>query len=195
ATKMFLVGQYFIAGIVFIASALICFFVFKLSSVPVYIALGIAASIGVYFCLKTEGRFARLITVSVCASLLLNTVLNFHFYPSLLAYQGGSSMSQLVKEKNISVDKIYKIGQNYTWSLDFYNKHPVQLTTLEEMQEKHDVWVYANAKELALLRDSGLDWNTQYSVDHFRITRLQAKFLNPGTRPKVLNKMYLIHLN
>jgi hypothetical protein len=88
-------------------------------------------------------------------------------------------MSQLVKENNIPVDKIYKIGQNYTWSLDFYNKHPVQLTTLEEVQEKHDVWVYAEANELTLLRDSGLEWNTQYSVDHFRITRLQAKFLNP----------------
>lgn len=194
ATKMFLVGQYFVLSIVFIASALICFFVFKLNSIPVYIALGIVASIGVYFCLKGEGRSARLITVSVCASLLLNTVLNLHFYPNLLAYQGGSSMSQLVKENNIPVDKIYKIGQNYTWSLDFYNKRPVQLTTLEEVQSTHDVWVYADAKELALLRNSGLDWDTLYSVDHFRITRLQVKFLNPGTRHKVLNKMYLIHV-
>ncbi len=192
--KMFLVGQYFILAIVFIASSLICFFVFKLSSIPVYIALGIVASIGVYFCLKGEGRFARLITVSVCASLLLNTVLNLHFYPNLLAYQGGSSMSQLVKENNIPVDKIYKIGQNYTWSLDFYNKRPVQLTTLEEVQSTHDVWVYADAKELSLLRNSGLDWDIEYSVDHFRITRLQAKFLNPDTRHKVLNKMYLIHV-
>jgi predicted PurR-regulated permease PerM len=192
---MFLVGQYFVLSVVFIASALICFFVFKEMRMPVSIALAIAASIGIYFCLKGERRFARLITVSVCASLLLNTVLNFHFYPNLLAYQGGSSMSQLVKENNISVDKIYKIGQNYTWSLDFYNKRPVQLATLEEIQEKQDVWVYADAKELALLRDSGLDWDTQYSVDHFRITRLQAKFLNPDTRHKVLNKMYLIHVN
>ncbi|MFT5736545.1 MAG: 4-amino-4-deoxy-L-arabinose transferase-like glycosyltransferase [Maribacter sp.] len=195
ASKMFLVGQYFVLSVVFIASALICFFVFKEMRMPVSIALAIAASIGIYFCLKGERRFARLITVSVCASLLLNTVLNFHFYPNLLAYQGGSSMSQLVKENNISVDKIYKIGQNYTWSLDFYNKRPVQLATLEEIQEKQDVWVYADAKELALLRDSGLDWDTQYSVDHFRITRLQAKFLNPDTRHKVLNKMYLIHVN
>ena len=103
-------------------------------------------------------------------------------------------MSILVKEKNIPVDKIYKIGQNYTWGLDFYNQSPVKMSTLEEVQTKHDVWVYANKKELELLRNSGLDWDTQYSVDHFRITRLQAKFLNPSTRHKVLDKMYLIHV-
>ena len=104
-------------------------------------------------------------------------------------------MSALVQENDIPVDKIYKIGQNYTWSLDFYNQHPVQISTIEEVQSKHDIWVYADAKELEQLRNSGLDWDTQYSVDHFRITRLQAKFLNPSTRHKVLNKMYLIHLN
>jgi len=193
--KRYLVGQYVILSIVFVASALLCFLVFKETTLRVAVGLGIAAIVGVYFCLKGEGRFARLITVSVCASLLLNTVLNLHFYPNLLAYQGGSSMSALVQENDIPVDKIYKIGQNYTWSLDFYNQHPVQISTIEEVQSKHDIWVYADAKELEQLRNSGLDWDTQYSVDHFRITRLQAKFLNPSTRHKVLNKMYLIHLN
>lgn len=194
ATKRFLVGQYFIACIVFIASALICYFVFELGSVPVYIGLVVVVGIGMYFCIKGEGTFVRLITVSVCASLVLNTVLNLHFYPNLLKYQGGSAMAKMVKQHSIPVDKIYKIGDNYTWSLDFYNKRPVEISTLEELQKKHDVWVYANEKELELLRNSGLDWDTQYSVDHFRITRLQAKFLNPNTRYKVLDKMYLIHV-
>jgi Fe-S cluster assembly iron-binding protein IscA len=103
-------------------------------------------------------------------------------------------MAKVVREQNISVENIYKIGKAYTWSLDFYNQYPVQITTLEEVQNKHDVWVYANEKELEQLRNSGLDWDTQYSVDHFRITRLQAKFLNPNTRHKVLNQMYLIHV-
>ncbi len=193
--KWFLAGQYFIAGVVFTASALICFFVFEVRSVPVYMALGLVTAISVFYTLKGEARYARLITVSVCTSLLLNTVLNLHFYPNLLKYQGGSTMSNLIKENNVPVDKIYKIGQNYTWSLDFYNERPVQLTSLEAIKTTHDIWVYADKKELELLRKSGMDWDTQYSVDHFRITRLQGKFLNPNTRYKVLEKMYLIHVN
>ncbi|MFD0797019.1 ArnT family glycosyltransferase [Maribacter chungangensis] len=194
AMKRFLVGQYLIAGIVFIASALICFFVFQVNSISVYVALAVMVGIGMYFCIKGEDRFARLVTVSVCASLVLNTVLNLHFYPNLLEYQGGSSMAKVVEEQNIPVDAIYKIGQEYTWSLDFYNQQPVKITTLKDLQKKHDIWVYANEKELEQLRSSGVDWDTQYAVDHFRITRLQAKFLNPNTRHKVLKKMYLIHV-
>ncbi len=187
-------GQYFILGIIFIATALICFFVFKVTNLKIYLAFALVCGLVLYYTLKREDNYLRLITISVCASLLLNTVLNLHFYPELLGYQGGSSMSTLVKEKNIPVDEIYKIGKNYTWGLDFYNQSPVKISTLEEVQTKHDVWVYANEKELELLRNSGLDWDTQYSVDHFRITRLQAKFLNPNTRYKVLDKMYLIHV-
>lgn len=193
-TKWFLVGQYIVLAILFIATALICFFVFKVKGILVIIALGIVAVIGVLFMLKIESRFTRLVTVSVIASVLLNTVLNLHFYPNLLGYQGGSSMAKVVEQHTIPIDKIYKISDNYTWSLDFYNKCPVKISTLEKVQYMHDVWVYANEKELEQLRDSGLHWDTEYSVNHFRITRLQAKFLNPDTRYKVLDKMYLIHV-
>lgn len=192
--RLLLRGQYVILSVVFIATAFLCFLVFPVESVWVYVGLAIASGLVLYFILKPEQRYWRLISISVCASLLLNTVLNLHFYPQLLNYQGGSSMANVVQEKNIPVDNIYKIGQNYSWALDFYNQHPVQITTLDVVQAKHDVWVYADEKELELLRSSGLDWDTQYEVDHFRITRLQAKFLNPNTRYKLLKKMYLIYV-
>lgn len=195
AIILLLRGQYVVLGIVFIATALICFFVFKGASLIIYIALAAVSVLVLYFVLKQEERYWRLISISVCASLLLNTVLNLHFYPQLLAYQGGSSMSKLVKEKNIPVDNIHKIDDNYTWSLDFYNRYPVKISSLEDVHTENDIWVYADEKELELLRDSGLDWDTQYEVDHFRITRLQGKFLNPNTRYKLLKKMYLVHLN
>lgn len=192
--KYLLGGQYVILGIVFIATVLICFLVFKVQNIKIYIAFALVLGVVLYYLSKREDTYLRLITISVCASLLLNTVLNLHFYRELLVYQGGSSMAKLVKDKNIPVDDIYKIGQNYTWSLDFYNQHPVKITSLEDIGSRNDVWVYADEKELELLRSSGVDWDTQYAVDHFRITRLQTKFLNPNTRYKVLNKMYLVHL-
>lgn len=194
ATKFLMAGQYFVLAIVFIASALLCFFVFRVTSIVTYGIFLVGAIIIIYYALKREGRYVRLITVSVCASLLLNTVLNLHFYPNLLAYQGGSAMATVVKENGIPVDAIYKIGNDYTWALDFYNQHPVQLTTVKDLQKKKDVWVYANEKELEELRATGIDWDKRYSVKQFRITRLQAKFLNPNTRYKVLNNRYLIHV-
>lgn len=192
--KRLMFGQYFVLSIVFIASALICFYVFKLHSVLAYICLVVAALMVVYYALKRENVYAKLITISVCASLLLNAVLNLHFYPNLLDYQGGSSMSKVISEKNIPVDRVYKVGKDYTWSLDFYNQFPVQITTAEGLKTKKDVWVYVNDDEMAMLEEKGFDWDSQLSVDQFRITRLQGKFLNPNTRKKVTRKMHLLHI-
>jgi len=192
--KSLMIGQYFVLSIVFIASALICFYVFKLRSFVAYFFLLVAAVIIVYYALKREGVFMKLVTISVCASLLLNAVLNLHFYPNLLDYQGGSSMSKIITEKNIPVDRIYKVGSDHTWSLDFYNQYPVQITTPQVLKNKKDVWVYVNDAEMAMLEEKGFDWDDQLSVDQFRITRLQGKFLNPNTRKKVTRKMHLLHL-
>ncbi|MFS4456261.1 ArnT family glycosyltransferase [Maribacter sp. 2304DJ31-5] len=192
--KFLMACQYFILGLVFIASSLICFYVFKISNVFCYVVLGISALIVVYFTMKQEGRYIRTITISICASVLLNMVLNLHFYPNLLEYQGGSSMSEIVKENKVPVNAIYKISKNHTWALDFYNQHPVQITDLQKLKQKKNVWLYVNDRELEDLRVSGMEWDQQFSVKQFRITRLQGKFLNPNKRSKVLNKMHLVHL-
>ena len=194
ATRLLMKGQYFILGIVFIASALICFYVFELKSIVAYIFLIIAGVIIIFYALKREGVYVRLITISVCASLLLNAVLNLHFYPNLLEFQGGSSMAKIIKQKNIPVDRVYKVSSDYTWALDFYNQHPVQISTPNLLKGKKDIWVYASDEDMAMLQNSGLDWDSQISVDQFRITRLQGKFLDPNTRKKVTRKMHLLHI-
>ncbi|APQ18289.1 ArnT family glycosyltransferase [Maribacter hydrothermalis] len=195
AVKILMIGQYFILGVVFIASALICFFVFKLNSLVAYSSLLVAAIIIGFYALKQEAEYAKLITISVCASILLNAVLNLHFYPNLLEYQGGSSMAKVISEKNIPVERIYKVGKDYSWSLDFYNQYPVQMVTPEFLKDKKDIWVYVNDDELKMLQDNGFDWDSQISVNQFRITRLQGKFMNPTTRNKVTRKMHLVHIN
>ena len=186
--------QYFVLGLVFIASALICFYVFRLKGFPVYFFLAIAMVIIAYYTLKSEPPYARLITLSVCASLLLNAVLNLHFYPNLLKYQAGSTMSNLISERGIPVDRVYKVGKEHTWSLDFYNRYPVQLITPKQLKFKRNIWVYVSEAELESLQTQGFDWDSQLMVDQFRITRLQGKFLNPNTRKKVLQKMHLVHI-
>ncbi|MFX0558181.1 ArnT family glycosyltransferase [Maribacter sp. CXY002] len=193
--KYLIMVQYFILSIIFIASCLLCFYVFKIDSVFTYFILGIGGGIILFFALKSEAQFVKLITISVCASFMLNLVLNVHFYPSLLKYQGGSSMSKVVEENNIPVDRIYKIGKEFTWALDFYNQSPVKLTNIEGIKKNNNIWIYANDEELEKLKVSRLEWDTLYTVDQFRITRLQGRFLNPNTRDKVLHRQYLVHIN
>lgn len=193
-TRVILGVQYFVLAVVFVASMLLCFFVFELESIFAYLVLAVIATSIVYFSLKREAYYLRIITLSVCSSLLLNAVLNLHFYPSLLEYQAGSLMSETVAENNIPVDKLYKLSEEHTWALDFYNKKPVIISSIEGVKSKKDIWVYANDQQLEKLKEAGLDWDKQFTENQFRITRLQAKFMNPATRKRVLNKRHLIHV-
>ncbi|MEM1338083.1 MAG: glycosyltransferase family 39 protein [Bacteroidota bacterium] len=192
---IFLLGvQYFILAVVFIFSLLVCFHVFKFERPSGYIVLIATLLVIVYFCLKLDPPYVRLITISVYASLLLNGIMNLHFYTELLEYQGGSAMAKKVKDADIPVDQIYKISDRHTWALDFYNRKPVQIISVKALQKKDTAWVYVNDRELERLQEAGLDWKEQITVDQFRITRLQLKFLEPNTRYKKLNKMHLLRL-
>jgi 4-amino-4-deoxy-L-arabinose transferase-like glycosyltransferase len=194
ALNLVLAGQYIVLGLVFMVTALICFYVFEWDSWLAYLPLFMGYGVVAYFIVIKEAPYVRIITISVLASVLLNAVLNLHFYPEILNYQGGSNMASIVDKEEIPVDRIYKLSERYTWAMDFYNHYPVRISTISEVRSLEDVWIYATEAELSDLTKSGIVWDREYEVDQFRITRLQGKFLNPTTRPAVLNKMYLLHI-
>lgn len=192
--KIVLGIQYFILSIVFVATLFICFYVFPFKHIYASILLVILLLVITYFCLKREAYYLRIVTLSVYSSLLLNAVLNLHFYPNLLTYQAGSRMAEVVAEEQIPVDTIYKLGDFRTWSLDFYNQRPVSLIAFQNLKGKHNIWLYVNDTEIRELHDKGFDWDRQYTRPQFRITRLSKKFLDPSTRKRTLDKMHLIHI-
>lgn len=193
--KVILGIQYFILGLVVVFTLLISFTVFQLEHWYGYAFLLLALGMVVYFVQKSEVVYAKIVTVAIFSSVLLNGFMNAHFYPKLLEYQGGSNMAQQVKERNIPVDDIYKINERHTWALDFYNQNPVNIVSTSDLKNMKDIWVYATDKELELLKKNGIAWDNEITVDQFRITRLQIKFLNPESRKEKLNKMHLVHLN
>lgn len=192
--KVLLKAQYFILSLVFIVTVLLCYFVFNFESIYASILLGMAFLLIAYYILKREASYLQIITLSVCSALLLNVVLNTHFYPSLLEYQAGSTMAKTVKENQVPVDNIYKLSSHHTWAIDFYNQEPVKIVSFDAIKNKRDFWIYANDIQLRELQKMGFDWDRQFTESQFRITRLQKKFLDPSTRKKVLNKMHLIHV-
>jgi len=186
--------QFLVLSIIFVVSALLCYFVFKAEDPINYIWKIALALVAIFYSLKNENYYYKIITVSVLGSLILNGVLNTHYYPALLKYQAGSSMAKIVAEKEIPVDNIYKLSGHHSWALDFYNKSPVKQISMNKILNKKSIWVYANELQLRELNNLGYDWDRQFQVDQFRITRLRAKFLDPSTRKSVLEKMYLIHI-
>ena len=192
--KVLLGVQYFILSIVFVATLLICFYVFPFKHVFASILLIVLLLVIIYFCLKREEYYLRVITLSVYSCLLLNAVLNLHFYPNLLTYQAGSRMAETIGDEDVPVDKVYKLSDFHTWSLDFYTQRPVPVLETENLAKAHDIWLYVSDSELQNLNDLGVDWDRQYTKSHFRITRLNSTFLNPSERHRTLQKFHLVHV-
>lgn len=183
-----------IAALVLITINLIAFYVFPKPGIAVtaLVIFGSLILLGVAF-LK-EGTISKLITISALSSVVLNLVLNTYFYPSLLEYQGGSQMAEMVKTHHIPAEKIYKLSSRHTWAMDFSSPVPVRESTLKEMRSRKSSWLYVTDKEFQELRSAGMDWDMHFTVNHFRITRLQLKFLNPRTRPQLLEPYHLVRL-
>lgn len=186
--------QFFIASLVILLSLLLCFWVFQLENMFAFGLLIVGILLLIYFAYSRSYIFSRIITVSVGSAVLINAVLNLHFYPSLLEYQAGSTLAGVIQSEGIDTDNIYKLSERYSWGLDFYNRKPVKILPIDELDQKKDIWLYLSSQELKNLENEGYEWDSEYSVDQFRITRLQVKFLNPASRDQVLKEMHLVHL-
>lgn len=186
--------QFGIYGLMVLAVLLICIWVFPLDHFFWYIVLFLGIVLGIVLFFRWRHSLLRVVGISLYGSILINLVMNAHFYPNLLTYQGGSEMASLISKEGLPVKTLYKITDQHTWALDFYIGKPVKLIPLKHLSAEESIWVYADQKDMEHLRKAGVTWDREFAVDQFRISRLQASFLNPETRPGVLRKRYLIRV-
>lgn len=186
--------QYFILVLVVVASLAFCYWVFPNTFGFILGSFVIVASLIILWVIRRKTRIEKVVLIGLGSAILLNLVLNLHFYPNLLNYQGGSAMAKKIQESDIPSDRIFKISENYTWAMDFYLKDPLIYLPPGELDEIKDAWLYVSGEERTELEKSGIEFQTLMEVDQFRITRLQGKFLNPNSREKVLNKRFLLYL-
>ncbi len=192
--KALLGSQIFILTLVILLSVILCFWVFRLESTLAFLLLLIGIAVVLYVSFRKDSMLNRIITISAIAAIFINAVLNLHFYPSLLEYQAGSSMAEIVNAQGIPKDRIFKLTDRHTWGLDFYIRKPIKVMDAASLDNHNDIWLYLTDEELDQIQKQGFDWDRQYSADQFRITRLQGRFLNPSSRQEVLRKMHLVHI-
>ena len=79
--------------------------------------------------------------------------------------------------------------------MDFGLRSPLKIVDqLEDFKALSSVWVYLTESQLEALSTTDISYTIEFWVPSYRITRLKASFLNPATRPKTLDKRYLVFL-
>lgn len=165
---------------------------------PLHAGVAAAAAIllalaGLVLALRRRGG-ARVVVASVAAAAVFNVLLNFNFYPRLLAYQAGNSLAEAALRLGLDRDALcYLQGHGRAGSFDFYTARLTPTLTLDELRTTQGPrYLYTAASGRDAIAAAGLPYEVLASNPDFRVTRLNAAFLDPKRRPKTLNEYFLL---
>ena len=120
-------------------------------------------------------------------------LLNSNFYPQLLEYQGGNQLAFTTKGK-VNPDDVYLLPYSYSASYTFYTGTLFKRFDDSLLRSGKKIWLLTEPGPLEQFKGLGYQTGMIYSAQHFRITKLSLKFINPATRDKECSMMMLVEI-
>ena len=133
--------------------------------------------------LKKIGAIPKVIQFALFTIITTNLLLTIFFYPTLLEFQLGNAVTQMIRQKNIDKTKFYLYQVYYERSLDFYSNHSFQQVESLNSLKSND---YVLVKNELINQELLTNFNKIEQVSTFHVSTLNAEFLNPKTRESAL---------
>lgn len=146
-----------------------------------------------YTILKVPQTNERLPVRISMAVLVLFWLLNAGFYRSILNYQGGNRLAELIKDKEI-LKETYSLQGCYSSSFYFNTQSIRKEITTSEAKLAAGYVLYDIKQEEGLI-NSGIRLSNKIIVPDYEITKLTNKFLDPKTRKSVCTELVLAKMN
>ena len=178
--------------------ALVCMTVFfPCKNLLIWLLMAPCAILAFYYSRKTFKGAVRLVLPSLISMLGVNLMLNLHFFPQLLSYQGGSHAGLFVREHHIPVNRFftYKISLG---SVDFYAQSIVprlDSASLKDMLQKGEAWIYCGGPDgKAYIERLGYAPAVVDSFSNMHVAMVTGHALFYKTRPQAVGKQYIIYV-
>ncbi|MEY8760441.1 ArnT family glycosyltransferase [Chryseobacterium tongliaoense] len=136
-----------------------------------------------------ENIFKKYVFISLVFSIAVNIYLNTQFYPVLTQYQGSLKMADFVNKNKIEKEKIFMLKGSEPWAFDFYTHRNTPRVDQNKLKKGNYLVIYD--EDLPNLKRS---YTFIDKENHYRITRLSLKFLNPKTRPAQYSTISLVEI-
>lgn len=187
------ITQWLAGGLLGVLAVALNGWVFPLPLGPVAIAAVVLAVVGAALALRVAGG-ARLVVASAAVAVVFNFLLNFNFYPRLLEYQAGNNLAAAATRLGLELDRMsYLDGHGRAGSFDFYTGRLTPTLPLAALREADGPrYLYTAASGRDALVAAGLRVEVLARNPDFRVTRLNAAFLDPKRRPGTLNEFFLL---
>ncbi|MBC7720769.1 MAG: hypothetical protein H7068_02030 [Pedobacter sp.] len=175
--------------------AIVFLLIYPFDVIPKYVACIAAICLVAFFYILTmkKNGFPKLLEVSFFTVIGVNIFLNTAFYPTLLKFQMGNAVADIIKEKNIPTQNtfIYAIGNDY--ALHFYGNHIFEQRSSVASMLPTDIIITAK-DSLPIITQKFPNNKVIYSGKSYGVSQLTFPFLNPNTREKELDKYVIVKL-
>lgn len=176
----------------FIVLSLITFLLIIPFSVNLYLAVilaGILIFVVIYLLYRKKLLISKIIEFSFFTILITNFFLSIFFYPKLLEYQLGNSISKFISAKKLSKNSFYLYHVYNERSLDFYSNFSFKnIDSLTQLKPTDYVLIDSKSMHPDLLTS----FNKIEQISSFHVSTLNENFLNPKTRDSTLDYFYIL---
>lgn len=144
-----------------------------------------------------ERAYRRVMLPTVGAMAAMFLLLNLHIYPKLLTYQSATQVGVFYREEVAEPRPPLVFLNTHAQAVDWEGRglFPIlNAQMLDSARRTSPLWVYTGPAELDSLTRAGVVPDRTLTYPHYHITRITPRFLNPKTRPAVLNQRLLLLL-
>jgi len=193
---MQLIMGLFLVGLVFSIS----FYTFPLDNYLLVVPMVFLLAGMNYMHFTSRDKLVQFFIPSVTATLIANYSLNLFFIAPLLTYQAPLHAAAYLKEKNYNSMILYLYQESKRAKSRSFNYSLGQETTyidgdLPDLElGKRNVFIYTGDKGYNTLIKQNHKLELIAHFDHFRVSKLNQKFLDKKRRASVLEKKYLLML-
>ncbi len=126
---------------------------------------------------------------------IFGLTLNVHFYPELMQYQSGGTAGRWI-DKNCRPDDSVHGYKLFGYSLDLYaNRRIGQIEdlvpVLQDLRKGKSVFLLFKEVEISNIEKWGVTMEIKSTFPSFHVSLLTPEFLNPNTRLKSLETVYI----
>ncbi len=146
--------------------------------------------------IKTVDMRSRSVWLSFAAMVFGYFLLNFNFYPKLLPYQSGHGLAKKIKAKKIDQNKIYYLDSGEkNYSMEFSLNTLVPVVAIDSIKKlSPPVYLFAGKNDVDTLQKHNILFDTLIQVNHYNVSTIRYKFLNPATRSQTFSSHYILKI-
>ncbi len=194
--KVYLSAQNFVVIILWLMIFTVAFYLFPFPKSGYWIIVITGIVFTLYAIFKIKDELIRFLIPTLISFALLIFLLNTHVFPYMFSLQAPPKVARYFTANAGPTNKLYnyKYGQ---YELFFYSEpQATQLKSKAELKKAAETkgsWIFTDPEGFEEFETLKIETDTIIEYKHLYLNR-GGRFINPKTRDKVLQPMYLIKM-